>query len=414
MRGLLRAVLALSLLLPSLAAAQITVSNPVVAAADRTAIGDQIPAPVTNVSYATAGAGGLTGTYFYNHACATPMGETAPWPGTPSGLALSAQQVTVTVPACPAGSTGHVLYRSKTGNTEPKNTFRLTVISGAGAASFTDNVADVSLGAPAVWTATNRGYLTDGSAIVAEFSDQTTSLGQGATCAGYASTCIGYRAGASGGGGRRNTYLGVYAGENITTGYENTLLGVHSGNGADTAIGNTCVGYGTCGLTQKIQNFNTCVGQGSCNFGGVATGGVAGGNNVMLGFRTGWLMNAANQVLAVGYYAGAYANANRQLFIDTGGDRANLATAQDSGLIYGVGQSSAQTQELRLNAPTRLGWGSATVAQLPTCSATYRAFRAYVTDASVAYSSANVGATVAGGGSNTAPVFCNGSAWVIG
>jgi hypothetical protein len=33
---------------------------------------------------------------------------------------------------------------------------------------------------------------------------------------------------------------------------------------------------------------------------------------------------------------------------------------------------------------------------------------------SVAYTSANVGSTVAGGGSNTVPVFCNGTNWVIG
>lgn len=55
-----------------------------------------------------------------------------------------------------------------------------------------------------------------------------------------------------------------------------------------------------------------------------------------------------------------------------------------------------------------------TVANLPAATAAYRAFRATVIDASVAYTAANVGSVVAGGGANSVPVFCNGAAWVIG
>jgi len=54
------------------------------------------------------------------------------------------------------------------------------------------------------------------------------------------------------------------------------------------------------------------------------------------------------------------------------------------------------------------------VANLPAASATYKTFRATVTDGSVAYTSANVGSTVAGSGANSVPVFCNGSNWVVG
>jgi hypothetical protein len=55
-----------------------------------------------------------------------------------------------------------------------------------------------------------------------------------------------------------------------------------------------------------------------------------------------------------------------------------------------------------------------TVANLPAASSTYKSFSAKVTDASVAYTSANVGSTVAAGGANAVPVFCNGTNWVIG
>lgn len=55
-----------------------------------------------------------------------------------------------------------------------------------------------------------------------------------------------------------------------------------------------------------------------------------------------------------------------------------------------------------------------TVAGLPAASVALRGQRGCVTNASVAYVSANVGSVVAGGGANVVPVFCNGVAWVIG
>lgn len=54
-----------------------------------------------------------------------------------------------------------------------------------------------------------------------------------------------------------------------------------------------------------------------------------------------------------------------------------------------------------------------TVAQLPAASAALAGTRAAVSNSNAAYSG-NAGATVAGGGSNIVPVFCNGTNWVIG
>jgi hypothetical protein len=54
-----------------------------------------------------------------------------------------------------------------------------------------------------------------------------------------------------------------------------------------------------------------------------------------------------------------------------------------------------------------------TVAQLPTASAALAGTRSAVSNSNAAYSG-NAGATVAGGGSNIVPVFCNGTNWVIG
>lgn len=55
-----------------------------------------------------------------------------------------------------------------------------------------------------------------------------------------------------------------------------------------------------------------------------------------------------------------------------------------------------------------------TVAQLPAAATTPKGVRATVSDANAAYTSANVGATVVGGGANVVPVYNNGTNWVIG
>lgn len=57
---------------------------------------------------------------------------------------------------------------------------------------------------------------------------------------------------------------------------------------------------------------------------------------------------------------------------------------------------------------------ASTVANLPAAATAGAGARAFVTDASVAYGSANIGTTVTGGGANSAPVFSNGTNWIIG
>ena len=54
-----------------------------------------------------------------------------------------------------------------------------------------------------------------------------------------------------------------------------------------------------------------------------------------------------------------------------------------------------------------------TVATLPTASTALAGTRAAVSNSNTAYT-AGIGATVVGGGSNVVPVFCNGSALLIG
>lgn len=54
------------------------------------------------------------------------------------------------------------------------------------------------------------------------------------------------------------------------------------------------------------------------------------------------------------------------------------------------------------------------VASLPSAAAVGPGVFAFVTDSTVAFASANLGATVTGGGANFCPVFSDGANWKIG
>lgn len=69
---------------------------------------------------------------------------------------------------------------------------------------------------------------------------------------------------------------------------------------------------------------------------------------------------------------------------------------------------SATLANVSLNA---VGSTPVAVSALPSPTA---GLRAYVTDATVVYSSATIGTTVAGGSTHGVPVFANGTNWVIG
>lgn len=410
--------------------------TPAAAAAAQAIVGDQIAAPAFQPIPTVGTAGALTGTYGYVATYVTSLGETAPSPGTASTAGPVAQRINLTgIQTGPVGVIARRLYRTIGSAIDVKDYYFLVEISDNTTTTYADNIADVSLGAPVNWAARNKDYLSNGASVVAKFSDQSTSFGQGTfnTNAGYASSAFGFEALKANTSGRRNCAFGTYSLPTLTTGFESSCFGVHSGQSATTGIRNTFLGYAT-GFNVTIQNDNTFVGHSaganaglggaSANNTGVgrdaARGTVSGLGqfNAALGFFALRDINTADSVIGVGAYAGRYANASRQVFIDNQ-DRGTIAVEQDVGLIYGQATAGttatvAGTQNLRLNAPTRVGWGSAVVANLPAASAALNGYRAWVSDATAAYSGANIGSTVAGAGANVVPVFCNGSAWVIG
>lgn len=378
---------------------------------------DGIAAPATNLAAAVGSAGVLTGAYYYTQTFVTALGETAPWPGTATVVNPSLQRVNLSsIPTGPDGVIARRIYRTPavSGTVDVKDYRYVGEISDNTTTTYTDNLADGSLGAPVKWAATNRRRFRDASGVeFAGFSDQSTALGQGtfSSNTGYASTAIGYEALHENTTGRRNVAVGTYALTKLTTGYQNTSLGVHSGNNLTTGFSCTFVGF-NAGFNSTAAEENTAVGLDAL---GSQTQ-LPARRNTAIGARTMASINGAwTACTALGYAAGKYMDASYQLSLDCGIDRSTTAGNKNVSLIFGQGTvASPQTQYLYFNAAVRLGWDAPTVSQLPAPSATLRGCHAYVTDASVTYASANLGSTVAGGGANTVPVFCNGTNWVIG
>lgn len=375
------------------------------------AAGFKISAPVVasvdNLDAAVGAAGSLTGTYRYTVTYVLDDGtETEPWPGTATAVTPSSQRVNLTnIPVSNSSRVvGRRIYRTVASPVDVKDYYFLTEIADNTTTTYTDNIADGSLGAPVDWLGSASGTITNEVGRVAAGIGPQQSIAIGyESNAGYASTSIGFEAGRDTTSGRRNVLIGTYAGAAITTGYQNTAIGVHAGDSLTTGVGNTMLGY-DAGSNSITKNFNVAVGNEALN----GTG-ETGSGNVAVGYRALGSINTADQCLGLGYFAGRYANASRQVFIDVA-DRTNITNAQNIGLIYGKGESTAIAQVLHLNALTRIGPPSVTVATLPAAAAGLAGYRAFVTDANAT----TFASIVAGGGSNGVPVYCDGANWRIG
>lgn len=366
-----------------------------------------VVAPISNLTAAVGAAGSLTGTYRYTVTYVLDDGsETEPWPGTASSVSPSSQRVNLT--SIPVSSSARVvgrrIYRTVASAVDPKDYYFLAEISDNVTTTYTDNIADGSLGAPVNWLGSASGTITNevGRVAAGIGPQQSVAIGSGSN-AGYATTSIGFEAGRDTTSGRRNVWVGTYAGAALTTGYENTGIGVHAGDSLTTGVGNTFVGFDS-GSNTITKNFNVAVGHQAMN-----ASGETGSGNVAVGYRALGSINTADQCLGLGYFAGRYANNSRQVFIDVV-DRTNITNAQNVGLIYGKGESTAIAQVLHINALTRIGPPSVTVAMLPAASAGLTGYRAFVTDANAT----TFASIVAGGGSNGVPVYCDGANWRIG
>lgn len=308
-----------------------------------------------NAPTCTAGSAGvLTGTYYYRVTFVTALGETEA--GLPNGgVVLSAQQCNLTnIPTSTApGVIARRIYRSKNGGTNTILYF-LAELSDNTTTTYTDNVADGSLGASAphvnttggVWRMTTLG--ANGQTFNQIVADHTsTSLGYKANAlgTGYNITAVGVAALQANTTASNNCAFGNTSLLACTTGSYNSAYGYGSGQALTSGTQNTIVGKQALN-TATIASLNTAVGVHalySLPAGQNANGNTAIGYYAMFGCAS-----LATYNTALGYYAGnADISGNYNTFI---GDEAGSSNATSPAQVTSVSSSVAIG---RLAATTR-------------------------------------------------------------
>ena len=263
------------------------------------------------------GAGNLSnGDYYYKVTFVTDLGETIP--GTASNkvtVSDNSSDGQVDLTNIPTGSnrvTARKIYRTKVN--EIYDYYYLATISDNITATYTDNIADSSLGdeAPNRDTSGNVIYAYGNPAM--RICEGNTCLGQH-TGLGYSTTVnIGYYAGNSMTTGAAYVNIGDYAGQNITTasfgvnigyytgqaiitGSNNTNVGCSAGKSINTGESNTCIGKEAGDLITS-GNRNVCIGWSS------ATQVSTGSYNTMVGCSTGGTLQTGDNNTCLGYSAG--------------------------------------------------------------------------------------------------------------
>lgn len=201
-----------------------------------------------DATVATGTAGALTGAYSYIITYYTLLGETSTGAGNGSATVNPvAQRVELT--NIPTSSDprviGRKIYRNiNTGDAVIKQL--VTTIADNTTTTYTDNIADDSLGAylPRINTTASVFYWNGTRCMVAD--DATTMIGYGSSPVnpGYANTGVGGFNFQDGAYPVRNFAGGLYALQHCTTCYEVNATGVHAGANLTTAFQISLSGFG--------------------------------------------------------------------------------------------------------------------------------------------------------------------------
>ncbi|HFC10863.1 MAG TPA: hypothetical protein ENJ75_01570, partial [Candidatus Kaiserbacteria bacterium] len=244
----------------------------------------QEPAPSAPTVAVNATAGNLTGDYVYRITFVTADGETGM--GAYSAVVSpSAEEVDLTnIPTGSSKVTARKIYRTVANGTYPYNAQYVATISDNTTTTYTDNLADSSLGAYA------PGNNTTGSALY------TNGTKSGEADSGV--TIFGYNAGRVN-AGSYNSFVGTSAGQFNTTGYNNSFVGYAAGQFNTTGYNNTFVGR-SAGNINTTGSSNTFVGRSAGN------NNTTGSNNSFVGRNTGYSNTTGSNNTAQGYNAGRF------------------------------------------------------------------------------------------------------------
>ncbi len=252
---------------------------------------NQVSAPTSAPTLAVTGTGVLNATYYYVYAYVTPSGITNYSPVSAS-ITPASQEVNVTVAASSSSLvTGINIYRTL-GNGSSSGPFQLVNSSPLTNTNqtYTDNIADSSLGATASNINHSASLEQNGSTIlIADPNNYNTALGIGTlqnNTIGSRNTVTGYQALGSNTTGYFNTASGYYSLQSNTSGYYNTASGAYSLSSNSGGNFNTALGYGSL-ASNTIGNNNIALGYEAGVTSITANANTTGSNNTFIGYNAG-------------------------------------------------------------------------------------------------------------------------------
>ena len=231
------------------------------------------------------------GVHYYYTTFITALGETQLKPTSPASVTTDASngQVTVTLPVSQDPRvTGRRIYRGKA-NDPNWVAYLVATVNDNVTTTYTDNIADASLGADNVWERENTTmkYITvNGSAgmLLGTGLAPSTILGTGAGSTYFDGTAL--KGGA--------TLIGAYSGNQITTGAKNSALGFKTFYSLTSGSNNVAIGW-QASYYQK-----------------------AGSNNVAVGYRAGFRNDGGGDNVYVGMSAGYGSGTNNGTYQNIG------------------------------------------------------------------------------------------------
>ncbi len=260
--------------------------------------------PVQEPQTAPAGAdsgvtGVLNGTYTYMCTFVTAEGETE---GRIQSENVTVTNKKVSLTNIPVSSDSRVIARniyrkpaSASADVVPLNL--LVQIADNTTTTYTDNIADASLGVLVnrINTTGGRTYSNDTLVMVADTTTTAIGYDSGGPGTGYASTAVGIHT-LSSNAGARNTAIGMYGLYANTIGYNNTAAGTHALNTNTTGYNNTAVGY--MALRDNLDGLsNAAVGATALLLN------TSGDENVAIGVGALSANTTQNDSTAIGYHA---------------------------------------------------------------------------------------------------------------
>jgi len=291
-----------------------------------------------------ATSGNLNGNYYYRVSFVSDRGQTEG--GIPSAVVAPATQQ-VDLSAIPTSSDTSVnsrkIYRTLAGGTQYAGLYYLvTTIADNTTTTYTDNVADGSLGAVCSIKNTTGGLITVGDDTWIDVGESVIRIGQAAgnaAMSGFFNTIIGEGAGQNATTASALTLIGCATGQDITTASSVTCLGDGAGQHITTADDSCFIGDHSGGGAVAITG-NSNTGLGQWTFASLTSG----ATNLAVGINAGYSLTTGSANVFLGPSAGFLeTTGSNMLHIHNAADAYPLVYGEFPNVLFRLGSTAASS-----------------------------------------------------------------------